>query len=63
MVKYKKIFLSEIKSLLSYFIKFSNNKFMLSKIYLTNCIIRRSNQRFIIMIIYNKNIFSIYDSY
>ena len=61
MVKYKKILLSKIKLLLSYYIKFLNDRSILSRIYHNNCIVKRLNQKLIIIIIYNKNIFSIND--
>lgn len=57
MLKYKKIFLNKIKLLLSYFIKFSDNKSMLLKIYLENYTIDGPNQKPFIMIIYDKSIF------
>lgn len=36
MIKYKKIFLNKIKLFLTYFIKFFNNKSILSNIYFEN---------------------------
>ncbi len=50
MVEYKETFLSKIKSLLLYFVEFSDNRFILSKVYLDDCEARRSDQRPIIMI-------------
>ena len=55
MIEYKKTFLSEIKLLLSYFVKFSNNGFILPKIYLNDYIIGGLDQRSLIMIIYDKS--------
>lgn len=52
---YKKIFIIKIKLLLSYFAKFSNNRF---KIYPNNCILKKSNKKLIIIIINNKTIIS-----
>lgn len=45
MVKYKKTFLNKIKSLLSYFVKFSNNRSILPKIYPKNCAVDGLDQR------------------
>ena len=61
--KYKKIFLSKIKSLLFYFIKFFKDGLIFFKIYCNNYIIGKFNQKFIIIIIYNKNIFFTNDDY
>lgn len=57
MVEYKKIFLSKIESLLSYFVKFFNNRSVLSKVYLDNYVVERSDLRAIIIIIYDKSTF------
>lgn len=46
-----------MKSLLSYFIKFLDNRSMLSKIYLKDYVVGSLNWRLIIMIMYDKNIF------
>ena len=43
--------LDKIKSLLSCFIKFFNNKSILPKIYLDNCIVKKPDQKSIMMII------------
>lgn len=59
MIKYEEILLNEIKSLLSYFMEFSKDELILSKIYLDNSVVGRSNQKLIIMIIYDKNILSV----
>lgn len=59
MIKYEEILLSEIKSLLSYFMEFSKDELILPKIYVDNSIVGRSNQKLIIMIIYDKNILSV----
>lgn len=59
MIEYKKTFLKKIKSLLSSFVEFFNNKSILLKIYSENCAINNLNQRLIIMITYNKNTFFI----
>lgn len=63
MIKYGQIFLSKIKSLLFYFVKFCNNRSILSKVYLDNSIIKDLDQRFIIITICNKNIFFINNGY
>lgn len=47
-----------IKKLQLYFVKFNNNGTMKNKEYLLNCMIKSTNQRLIIIIIYNKSIFS-----
>lgn len=56
MVEYKKIFLSEMKSLLFYFVKFSDNEFIFPKVYPDNCTIKDSDQKLIIMIIHDESI-------
>lgn len=43
MIEYKEIFSNKIKLLLPYFVEFSNNEFMLSKIYLENCTVGSSD--------------------
>lgn len=50
-MKYKKIFLNKIKSLLSYFVGFFKDKFILSKIYPENFVINDLDQKLIIIII------------
>lgn len=57
MVEYREKFLSEMKSLLSYFVKFSRS--ILPKIYHVICVVKRSDRRPIIMITYDESIFSI----
>lgn len=42
-VKYKKIFLIEIKLLLLYFVKFFDNEYILNKICFNNYIVKKSN--------------------
>ena len=56
-LKYRKTFLSEIKSLLPYFVEFFDNGSILSKAYFDNCAIERSDQRPIIMITHNESKF------
>lgn len=51
-----------MKLSLLYFIEFYNGGSILPKIYFDNYVVRKSNQRLIIMIIYIKNIFSANDS-
>lgn len=48
-----------IKALFSYFVKFSKNVSILSKKYFKDYKMDRLNLKLIIMITYNKNIFSI----
>lgn len=54
-----KTFFDKIKSYLSNFVKFLNNKSILLKIYFDNCVIKKKNQKLIIMITHNKNTFFI----
>ena len=56
-VEYRKIFLNKMKSLLPYFVGFSNDGFMLPKIYLDDYAVERLDQKPIIMVIYDENIF------
>ena len=49
--------------LVFYFIKFSNNDLILLKAYFDDYAIEKFNQKLIIIIIYNKNIFSANNSY
>lgn len=58
MMKYKKLFLDEIKLLLLYLVEFSKNRSILLKKYPNDYIVGSANQISIIMIIYNKSIFS-----
>lgn len=51
------MFLEEMKALSPYFIEFGEDKSILSKEYPKDCKISGSNQRLIIIIIYNKNTF------
>lgn len=62
-VKYKKIFFNEIKSLLPHFVKFSDEKFILPKLYPDNCVVGGPHWKSIIMITYDKSIFSANDSW
>ena len=55
--KYKKTFFEEMRLLLPYFVKFFKDGFILEKNYLNNCIVKKLDQRLIIIIIYNKSIF------
>ena len=48
-----------MKFFLPYFIKFSDNKSILSQIYYKDYIIKGLNQKIIIIFIYNENIFFI----
>ena len=54
----RKIFLKEIKILFLYFIRFNKDRSILFKKYLENCKIVTSNQKLIIIITNDKNIFS-----
>lgn len=49
-VEYKKTFPSKMKSLLPYFVEFSNNRSILPKVYPDDCAVGSSNWRLIIMI-------------
>lgn len=60
-VEYRETFLSEIKSLLPYFLEFSNDGSILPKVYPADCVVGGSNQRPIIMITNDKGTFSAND--
>lgn len=60
-VEYRNPFLVEIKAYLLYFVKFSKDASILPKKYPNNCIVRRADRSSIIMITYNKIIFSAND--
>lgn len=55
MAEYRKSFLDEIKSLLLYLVKFSEYGSILPKKYPDNCIVDSSDQRPIILIIYDES--------
>lgn len=57
MIKYRKRFLNEVKARLPYFVQFSENGSMLSKVYPQNCAVKKMDEKLIIMITYNKKIF------
>lgn len=61
LIKYKILLLNEMKSLFLYLVEFFENKFMLPKKYLNDCIVSSLDQKVIIIIKYNKSIFSIND--
>ena len=61
MVEYRETFLSEIKSLLPYFLEFSSDGYMLPKVYRDDFAVGGSNQRPIIMITHDKSTFSAND--
>lgn len=63
MIEYKKEFLDIMKVLLSYLIEFNKKKSILLKKYLKNYVVGGLNQRLIMRIIYNKNTFSVNNSY
>ncbi len=50
-----------MKSLLPYFVEFFDDRSILPKIYPDDCAVKRSDQRHIIMITYDKSIFSAND--
>lgn len=63
-VEYREIFLNflnEMKSILSYFVEFSDNRSMLPKKYPENCAVGGPDQRPIIMITYYESTFSAND--
>lgn len=62
MVKYRGIYLKEIKALLSYFVKFKKDSIILSKEYVENCAVEGLDQQVINIIMYSKNVFSVNDS-
>lgn len=55
--------MKEIKSFLLYFIKFEENSKILPKKDLSNFVIKKPDQQLIIMIIYNKSIFFVDNSW
>lgn len=57
MIEYQEIFLNEIKSLLPYFVDFFKDGIIILNKYLNNYILGSSDQRLIIIIIYDKSIF------
>lgn len=57
MVEYKEKFLDKMKKLLSYLIKFSKDRFMISKKYLKDFAIGKPNKQLVIIIIYNESTF------
>ena len=62
MVEYKKFFLEEMKVLLPYLVQFKENGIILPKKYPDNYAVKGSNYQLIIMIIHDKNIFSVNNS-
>ena len=56
-VEYRETFLSKMKSLLPYFVEFSDNGSILPKAYPDNCVVGESDQRSIIMITQYKSTF------
>ena len=61
MIEYRETFLNKMKSLLPYFVKFSDDGSMLSKAYPENCVVGGPDQMPIIMIIHDKSTFFIND--
>ena len=61
MVEYKERFLSEMKSLLPYFVEFSEDGSMLPKIYPEDCIVSGLDRRPVTMITCNESTFSAND--
>ena len=57
-MEYRETFLSEMKSLLPYFVGFSDDGSILPKVYLDDCAVRRQDQRPIIIITNDESIFS-----
>lgn len=62
-IEYWGVFLEKMKVLLPYFIKFKKNGTILPKKYLKDYVVRGSDGQLIIMIIYDKSIFSTNNSY
>ena len=62
-VEYRETFPSELKSLLPYFVEFSNDRSIVPKVYLDDCAIKGSDQRPIITIIHDESIFSANDDH
>ena len=62
-IKYQNLFLNEIKLLLPYFVEFLEDSIIASKEYLSDYIVGQLEKRLIIIIIHNKNTFSVNDGY
>lgn len=62
-IKYWKTFLKKIMSLLPYLVKFKKDSTIIPKEYPNNCTVGGPNQQPVIMIIYDKNTFSVHDSW
>lgn len=60
-VEYRETFLNEMKSLLPYFVEFSNNGSILPKVYPDDCTVGGSDRRHIIMITHDESTFSAND--
>ena len=60
-MEYKETFLNETKSLLPYFVEFSDDGYILPKVYPDNYAVERSDQRSIIMITNDESTFSAND--
>ena len=63
MMKYRKTFLDEMKSLLLYLVEFSDNGSIVSKEYPNDCVVKGLDLKPIIMIIYDESIFFPNDDY
>ena len=61
-VEYRETFLVKMKSLLPYFVEFSNDGSILPKVYLDDYAVGRSDQRPIIMITHDESTFSANDA-
>ncbi len=60
-VEYRETFLSEMKSLLPYFVEFSDDGSILPKVYPNDCEVGGSDQRPILMITHDESTFSAND--
>ncbi len=61
MVEYKKTFVSEMKSLLLYFVEFFDDGSILPNVYPDDCLVGESDRELIIMITHDESTFSVND--
>lgn len=58
LIEYRETFLSEMKSLLPYFVEFSDDGSPLPVVYPDDCAVKESDQRLIIMVTHDESTFS-----
>lgn len=57
MIEYREIFLDKMKTFISYFVEFIENRSILPQIYHKNCAVSSANKKPMIMIINNESTF------